>query len=60
MADFFKLIANRMVVRGYLNERDTINFVPHVKLTGAAATVVMPADSLAPAIDESLPVPDSE
>ena len=60
MGDFFKIIANRMVLRGYLSERDTINFVPHVKLRGPAMQMVMPADSLEPAMDENLPSIDNE
>ena len=53
MSDFFKLIENRMVMRGYLSEHDTINFVPRVKLSGPARQFVIPNDTLTPA--ESLP-----
>ena len=48
MADFFKIIVGRMVLRGYLNEQDTINFVPSVKLRGPALQMVAPTDSIIP------------
>ena len=54
MADFFKIIEGRMAMRGYLNERDTANFIPRVKLSGPALQFVVPIDSV-PAIDEILP-----
>jgi hypothetical protein len=60
MGDFFKLIVNRMVMRGYLNEGDTTHFVPHIKLSGPAANFVLPADNLAPATNDSLPDMDDE
>ena len=55
MADFFKIIEGRMVMRGYLSERDTVNFIPRVKLSGPALQMVVPMDSVGPVIDESLP-----
>ena len=55
MADFFKIIEGRLVLRGYLPPADTIGFVPHVKLSGAALQLVAPVDSGAPVIDEMLP-----
>jgi len=55
MSDFFKIIVGRLALRGYLNERDTVNFIPRVKLTGPALQQVVPADSVASIIDESLP-----
>ena len=60
MGDFFKIIANRMVMRGYLSERDTFNFVPHVKLSGPALQMVMPMDSVLPGGEDNLPVIDNE
>ena len=54
MADFFKIIEGRMAMRGYLNERDTANFIPRVKLSGPALQFVVPVDSV-PAMDEILP-----
>ena len=60
MGDFFKIIANRVVMRGYLSERDTINFVPHVKLSGPALHMVMPMDSILPAGEDNLPVMDNQ
>ena len=59
MADFFKIIANRMVMRGYINASDTINFAPRVKLSGHALQMVMP-DSISPVMDEVLPSPEDE
>ena len=53
MSDFFKLIENRMVMRGYLSEHDTVNFVPRVKLNGPARQFVIPTDTLVPA--EAIP-----
>jgi hypothetical protein len=60
MGDFFKIIANRMVMRGYLSERDTVHFVPHVKLSGPALQMVMPTDSVIPMMNDNLQDPDNE
>jgi hypothetical protein len=55
MADFFKIIEGRLVLRGFLNPADTVNFIPLVKLSGPALQMVVPADSAAPAMDEVVP-----
>lgn len=55
MADFFKIIAGRLVLRGYISSADTIHFMPHVKLSGPALQMIVPADSVAPVMDETSP-----
>lgn len=54
MADFFKIIAGRLVLRGYLPTADTVNFVPRVKLTGPALQMVVPADTIVPVMDGTI------
>ncbi len=55
MADFFKIIEGRLVLRGFLNPADTVNFIPRVKLSGPALQMVVPADTTAPVIEEGVP-----
>jgi membrane carboxypeptidase/penicillin-binding protein len=44
--DFYKLITGRLVNRGLINESDTAGVNPSVKLTGPAARLVLPGDSV--------------
>lgn len=42
LADYFQLLAKRMVVRGRISAADTIGLTPEIKLTGPAAQMVAP------------------
>ena len=55
IADFGRLITTRLVMRGKLQESDTVGLQFKLKLNGPARTMILPSDSLPPPEEETLP-----
>jgi hypothetical protein len=46
MANYFKLVSNRLVKREKIQQVEADSLIPNVKLSGPALTILLPLDTL--------------